>query len=137
MRHRLIAVIVLPAVLALAACGSDNKSSNSAPAGGSSAGSSSSGGSALTVSESEFKIVPKDATTKAGKVTITIKNTGKFPHALALEGAGPGGQDIKSDTVMPGQTGTVTATLKAGKVEWYCPIDGHKSKGMVGDLTVS
>jgi uncharacterized cupredoxin-like copper-binding protein len=89
------------------------------------------------VGESEFKLSPANATAKAGKVTITIKNTGQVTHALALEKAGPGGKDVISSPVQPGQTKKLTVTLKAGKIEWYCPIGNHKSMGMVGHLTVT
>jgi uncharacterized cupredoxin-like copper-binding protein len=30
----------------------------------------------------------------------------------------------------------VTVDLKAGKYEYYCPVDGHKDAGMEGTLTV-
>jgi len=142
---------------ALAACGSSssnsgsgsssgsgsNSSSSSGSAqtkaygGSSSSGASASGGAATTVSESEFKLTPKDASVKAGKVTITVKNTGTITHALSLEKAGPGGKDVESGAIQPGQTKTITATLKKGKIEWYCPIGNHKAMGMVGDLTVT
>jgi uncharacterized cupredoxin-like copper-binding protein len=155
MHRRLIVLCALPAALAMTACGSSSSSDNggsasstpaaapakSTPAAPASTTSSSSaaagGGAAVTVGESEFKLSPADAKTKAGKVTITIKNTGKTLHALALEKAGPGGKDVVSDPVPPGQTKTLTVKLKAGKVEWYCPIGNHKSLGMKGDLTVS
>jgi uncharacterized cupredoxin-like copper-binding protein len=135
MRHRLIALSIVPVLLALTACGgSGSSSSTSTPAASSSA---SSGGSAVTVGESEFKLSPTDATVKAGKVTITIKNTGSITHALTLEKAGPGGKDVESPMLQPGQTKTLTVSLKAGKIEWYCPIDGHRSMGMDGHLTVT
>jgi uncharacterized cupredoxin-like copper-binding protein len=149
MPARLLVLCALPAALALTACGSSSSSSSGGSASStpattaapattpSSASSGSGGGSAVTVGESEFKLTPTDASTKAGKVTITIKNTGQTTHALALEKAGPGGKDVISDPVAPGQTKTLTVTLKAGKVEWYCPIANHKSLGMVGHLTVS
>ena len=31
----------------------------------------------------------------------------------------------------------MTANLKPGKYEFYCPVDGHKAAGMKGTLTVS
>jgi uncharacterized cupredoxin-like copper-binding protein len=38
--------------------------------------------------------------------------------------------------VSPGGTSTVSASLKKGKSEFYCPFDGHKAAGMTGTLTV-
>jgi uncharacterized cupredoxin-like copper-binding protein len=147
---RLLFLSLLPVVVVLAACGSSGSSSSTPSSSGSAqttasgGGSSSSaaapaasGGNATTVSEAEFSLTPKDATVKAGKVTITVKNTGTITHALSLEGAGPGGKDVESKPLQPGQSTTITATLKKGKVEWYCPIGNHKAMGMVGDLTVT
>jgi uncharacterized cupredoxin-like copper-binding protein len=73
---------------------------------------------------------------KGGSVTITAMNAGQTTHALALEKAGPGGKDLKTSSIAPGASAKLTAKLKPGTYEWYCPIDGHKSMGMVGKLTV-
>lgn len=141
------------AAMTLAACGSDysgssgstgtnQSSSGSAPmgygAGGSSTSSNSGSGAAITVKESEFKLAPADATVtaKGGKVTITASNTGKIAHALSLEKAGPGGKDLETSTIQPGASAKLTAKLKPGTYEWYCPVGNHKSQGMVGKLTV-
>jgi uncharacterized cupredoxin-like copper-binding protein len=35
-----------------------------------------------------------------------------------------------------GGTADLTANLKAGKYEFYCPVDGHRQAGMEGTLTV-
>jgi uncharacterized cupredoxin-like copper-binding protein len=35
-----------------------------------------------------------------------------------------------------GGKSTVTADLKPGTYEFYCPVDGHKAAGMKGTLTV-
>ena len=55
-----------------------------------------------TIRESEFKLKPKKVTLRHGRVTITLRNTGRFPHALAVEKGGKGGKDLKSRTVQPG-----------------------------------
>jgi nitrite reductase (NO-forming) len=78
----------------------------------------------IKVSETEFKIDLGGATLKAGKATFEIKNTGKLPHDLSIVG-GP-----KSKLIAPGGTGTLTTTLKPGKIELYCSVPGHKQAGM-------
>ncbi|TMK74399.1 MAG: hypothetical protein E6G45_14805 [Actinobacteria bacterium] len=83
---------------------------------------------AVDVTEQEFKIILATPTLKAGTVTFKIKNTGAIAHDLAIVG-GP-----KSALIQPGKTGTLTATLKAGTVELYCSVPGHKAAGM--DLKV-
>jgi uncharacterized cupredoxin-like copper-binding protein len=73
---------------------------------------------------------------KAGTVTLIMKNPSSagMEHGIAIEGNG-----VKSDgqTVSPGGTSTVTATLKKGTYTYYCPVPGHRQAGMVGKLTVS
>jgi uncharacterized cupredoxin-like copper-binding protein len=85
----------------------------------------------VDVTEKEFKIILATPTLKAGTVTFKIKNTGALPHDLAVVG-GP-----KSSLIQPGKTGTLTATLKAGTVELYCSVPGHKAAGMDLKVTVS
>jgi uncharacterized cupredoxin-like copper-binding protein len=72
---------------------------------------------------------------KAGKVTLSMSNPSSagIQHAIAVEG---NGVDKDGPTVDPGKTSTVTADLKPGKYEFYCPVDGHKAAGMEGTLLV-
>jgi uncharacterized cupredoxin-like copper-binding protein len=127
--------VLAPLAVALPLVGCGSSSSNSS--GGSSSGSSASG--AVTVNESEFKLDPQNATVKAngGSVTITVKNGGSIVHALSIEKAGPGGQDLKTASIQPGSSTTLKATLKPGTYEWYCPIDHHKQMGMDGKITIT
>jgi nitrite reductase (NO-forming) len=85
----------------------------------------------IQVTEKEFKITLSPAALHAGPVTFQIKNTGAVPHDLAIVG-GP-----KSKLISPGGTGTLTATLKAGPIELYCSVPGHKQAGMDVKQTVS
>jgi uncharacterized cupredoxin-like copper-binding protein len=74
-------------------------------------------------------------TVSAGKVTITMKNptgTGS-KHGLEIEGHGI---EKRAKNVKPGKTTSVTVKLKAGKYEYYCPVDGHHAAGMKGKLIV-
>jgi len=82
----------------------------------------------VDVTEKEFKIILATTTLKAGPVAFQIKNTGAIAHDLAITG-GP-----KSALIQPGGTGTLKATLKAGTLELYCSVPGHKAAGM--DLKV-
>jgi uncharacterized cupredoxin-like copper-binding protein len=85
----------------------------------------------VQVTEKEFKIMLAPASLHAGSVTFQIKNTGKLPHDLAIVG-GP-----KSSLIQPGGTATLKATLKAGPIELYCTVPGHKQAGMDIKQTVS
>jgi plastocyanin len=72
----------------------------------------------------------KNATAKAGKVTLQSKNDASVPHNIAIKGEGEG------PVVQGGKTSEVSATLKAGKYEFYCSVPGHEQAGMKGNLTV-
>ena len=70
---------------------------------------------------------------KAGNVTLQMANPSTVDHAIAVKGNGVQklgpvvGEDLAS---------TVTANLKSGRYEFYCPVDGHESAGMKGTLTI-
>jgi uncharacterized cupredoxin-like copper-binding protein len=135
------------AVLAIGAagCGGDDNNDNGAastPASTPAAPTTSTqastpataGGGAVTISETEFKLAPKDATAKAGKVTIEAKNDGQIVHNLEVEG---NGVEKKTADLQPGSNGKLALNLKPGKYEMYCAIPGHRASGMEGTITVS
>jgi len=62
-----------------------------------------------------------------------MANPSSLPHAVSVEG---NGVDKDGNTVQKGGTSTVTATLKPGTYDFYCPVDGHRQAGMEGKLTV-
>jgi plastocyanin len=72
----------------------------------------------------------KDATAKAGKVTLETKNDASVPHNIALQG-GPSGPVVQG-----GGVSKITAALKAGTYTFYCAVPGHEQAGMKGTLTV-
>jgi plastocyanin len=72
----------------------------------------------------------KNATAKAGKVTILTKNDASVPHNIAIQG-GPSGPVVQG-----GATSKITADLKPGSYTFYCAVPGHEQAGMKGTLTV-
>ncbi len=70
-----------------------------------------------------------------GKVTIRLRNprTSGKPHAVEIEGKGV---EKESGVAQPGERVSVTARLRRGRYEFYCPVDGHKADGMEGTLVV-
>jgi uncharacterized cupredoxin-like copper-binding protein len=140
---RLALAVPAAALLALAGCGSSNNDSSSKVKASPppSASKSSSGGAAGALQLSadpsgQLKFDKTALKTKAGKVTITMKNPSGsgVPHAIAVEG---NGVDKDGKHAQPGSGSTVSVSLKAGKYEFYCPVDGHKQAGMKGTLTVN
>jgi uncharacterized cupredoxin-like copper-binding protein len=141
----LTALLAATALIA-AGCGGgdDNNSSNNS---GSSSGaqgnttdntSSGGGGGGSTVKLTAdpggaLKFDKTQVSAKAGKVTVVMDNPSQTPHAVEVEG---NGVEKKTET-LTGGTAKLTADLKPGKYEFYCPVDGHKAAGMKGTLTVS
>lgn len=127
------AALLLPACLALAGCGGGYSSSSGNTGTTTSAAPAS--GKAVAISESEYKLSPSTVSVaKAGKVTFDVKNMGTITHALEIEG---NGVETKTGSIAPGQSASLTVTLpKNGKYELYCPIDGHRAKGMAGTVQV-
>jgi len=149
---RAFSLIALFCAIAIpvAGCGGDDDSSSSS-SGSSSGGSSSNttsnssgggvsagGGTVLKIAADPNGALKFDKTSlsaKAGKVTIVMTNTSSIPHAVEMEG---GGIEKKGAVVTGGgSVSRVTAKLKPGKYEFYCPVDGHKAAGMKGTLTVN
>lgn len=130
--HRWILIPAAALVLALGACGSDDSGSGS---GGASGGGGGGGGQTLALAadpDGALKYDKTALTAKAGSVTIDLDNQSSIPHAVEIEG---NGVEAKSDTVTGAKT-QVTADLKAGEYEFYCPVGTHAAQGMKGTLTV-
>src|SRR5439155_26653882 len=86
----------------------------------------------VQVTETEFKIALASGNLKAGDITFQVKNAGKIPHDLAIAGTSD-----KTKLIPPDRTAELKVTLKAGKVELYCTVPGHKAAGMDLKVTVS
>lgn len=141
---RILSLIAVLGALALVgvACGDDDSGSGNPGGGGAGAsetgGDTGGGGMAQTLKLSAdpggaLKFDKGSLTAKAGKVTIVMDNPSSLPHAVELEGQGV---EEVGETVNKGGVSKVTATVKAGEYEYYCPVDGHKAGGMTGKLTV-
>jgi plastocyanin len=144
---RTLALTVLLCCLAIVAagCGDDNNSDSGSSGGGQAAntqttenGGGGGGGAAQTLKLSAdpggaLKFDKSSLTAKAGKVTIVMDNPSDLPHAVEIEG---NGVEVAGETVGNGGVSKATADVKAGKYEYYCPVDGHKAAGMEGTLTV-
>ena len=70
----------------------------------------------------------------AGRQTLRITNAGKMNHNFAIEGNGIAAK-LSSD-LPRGDTAPLTLNLAPGTYTVYCPVDGHRGKGMQRTLTV-
>jgi uncharacterized cupredoxin-like copper-binding protein len=127
------AALLLPLCLALAGCGGGYSSSSGNS--GTTTAAAPAAGHVVSLSEAEYKISPSTVhVAKGGKVTFEVKNTGQTTHALEIEG---NGVETETEHIAPGDATSITVTLsKDGKYEMYCPIDGHRDKGMEGTIQV-
>jgi plastocyanin len=139
-----LAVPALAVAVGVAGCGGgDDNSGGSGSSGSSGASTSSSSSSSSSGGGSSIKLAAdpsgklafdkKTLTAKAGTVTIDFTNDSSTPHAVEVEGNG-----VEKETkVVTKADATLTAKLKPGKYEFYCPVDGHRMAGMEGTLTVN
>jgi uncharacterized cupredoxin-like copper-binding protein len=130
----LLGAVVVAVGLAVTGCGG---SSNSQSQASSTSGNASPSGSSKTikVAESEYKLTPSSVSLPAaGTYTFKVANKGSVTHALEIEGTG---MHEESGELQPGQTKTFTVDFKGpGTYEMYCPVDGHRDKGMDGKVTI-
>jgi plastocyanin len=142
-RASAVLAVAALAVLGLAACGgSSNDNSTTAastpasttPAGG---GTASAGGSTVDISTpsgSTLAFDQKDATAKAGSVTVNFDNKQTLQHDVAV--ADSSGKVLGQTDLVSSGTANATVDLQAGTYTFYCTVPGHKEAGMEGTLTV-
>jgi uncharacterized cupredoxin-like copper-binding protein len=92
------------------------------------------GGNVVEASLSEYKI-EMPASLRAGAITFRVTNAGTVEHNFVVEGQG-----IKrtfDNNLQPNETNTLQVNLTAGTYQVYCPVEGHRSLGMLVNLTVT
>lgn len=88
---------------------------------------------AINVQLTEYAIEMPDTLT-AGVHSFTITNAGTMKHNFAIEGPGVT-QKLGSDLTR-GDSAPMTVNLQKGSYTVYCPVDGHRGKGMTRTITV-
>ncbi|HYX76975.1 MAG TPA: PQQ-binding-like beta-propeller repeat protein [Gaiellaceae bacterium] len=87
-------------------------------------------GSAVHVKGGEFffRLSTKSAASP-GPVTFVFQNIGHVAHDFSIAGK-------TTPLIQPGQTATLTVTLKKGSFPYLCTVPGHAEAGMKGVFTV-
>jgi plastocyanin len=119
-------LVALAAVL-LPACGGEEATPDEAsgPAGS---------GEVVEIALSDFAIQPGSFSLEPGTYTFRVVNDGDTVHALEVEG--PGGE-VETGDLQPGDSADLDVDLtQSGDYEVYCPVDGHRDRGMEATLTV-
>ena len=123
MRRLLLLTLALGLV---PACGGDDSTSEEAS-------SPSGSGADVNVSLSEYMIDPSAIAVDPGSYTFHVVNDGSTTHALEVEG--PNGE-VETEDLEPGESADLTVDLQGdGEFEMYCPVDGHRERGMEGTIT--
>ncbi|MET9757797.1 cupredoxin domain-containing protein [Streptomyces sp. NPDC006372] len=117
----------------LAACGGGSYGNSTGSASTAPPPKSAGSGTQVTAQLTDFHIKLSTGTFQPGRYTFTAKNMGQHEHALEIQG--PGGEN-RSKTLDPGQSTTLTVTLKSGSYKVFCPVDGHQDLGMKTSITV-
>ncbi|MFI7295692.1 cupredoxin domain-containing protein [Streptomyces sp. NPDC050121] len=81
----------------------------------------------------DFRMELSTRTLKAGTYTFVVHNDGHHDHAMEIDGSGT---EQRTRTLTPGESANLTVSLKNGRFQVYCPVDGHKDLGMKTELTV-
>jgi plastocyanin len=139
-----VLIVSALAVLGLAACGSSSSNDNSTTAASTpasttpAAGGGGAGGSSTvdisTPSGSTLAFDQKDATAKAGSVTINFDNKQPLQHDVAV--ADSSGKVLGQTDLVSSSTANTTVDLQPGTYTFYCTVPGHREAGMQGTLTV-
>ena len=69
----------------------------------------------------------------AGRIAFNVENGGKEDHGFEIEGNGVHQQTV---VLKRGDTTALEVNLPPGTYDVYCPVDGHRGKGMKGRLVV-
>jgi plastocyanin len=89
----------------------------------------------LTAKEADFSIDLGTKTLKAGPYLVKVDNTGNATHDLVVEQNGA--KIAGTSSIAPGQSASLSVTLKPGSYVFYCSIGNHRSMGMEVTVTVT
>jgi plastocyanin len=134
---RVALALILVASLATGACGEDRGDGVRTSPAAVGTGSTTFGAGAeatVPVSLTDFRLPRNVRVPRGGLIAFEATNDGESPHALAI--IGPAGQ-ARTQTLRPGERTIVEVRLPPGTYKWYCPVDDHERRGMVGRVRVA
>jgi len=91
----------------------------------------------IHVTLSEWTMGFETITILGGKLKFVVTNAGTMPHGFEIEGE-INGEEVEwvIEPFPPGETRTLKVDLPPGHYEVYCPVPGHREKGMEAELVV-
>ena len=125
-----------PAAAPSSAAPSSAAPSSAAPSSSAPAAAAAGGTTAVTAIETEFHIALSKKGFSPGTYKFTAVDKGHLQHNLVIDG--PGVNMAKTAGLLsPGQSASVTVTLRKGNYDIFCGVPGHKAEGMNVNITVS
>ena len=89
----------------------------------------------ITVTEKEFHITPSVREGRPRTVRLVVKNTGNYPHALEIKGAGV---DKRTAVIKPGKSAVADGHAAVGvRYALWCPVPGHAARGMKATVSLA
>lgn len=147
MKKTAVALAMILAALALAACGGDDDTTAEATIDGGAAteteaesteaeGGASGGGIVAIEADPEGQLAytTTEASAEAGEVAVEFTNESAVPHDVDVEDAE--GNVVLETEVITESGETTSAELEAGEYTFFCSVPGHRQAGMEGTLTV-
>ena len=89
----------------------------------------------IEVEATEFEYVLDEARLTVGKYTFELRNEGKVPHDLVIEG--PNLDNARTPVIGAGERAEVEATFEEGTYTLYCSVPGHEDAGMKVEIEVN
>ncbi len=86
-------------------------------------------GTVVTAAETEYQIVLSQTSFTPGTYTFVVTNHGLLTHSLEINGPGVNGQQLPH-VLGPGQSASMTVTLRPGSYDVFCQADHHRARGM-------
>ncbi|MEA2129474.1 MAG: hypothetical protein QOJ85_2365 [Solirubrobacteraceae bacterium] len=129
--------LITAAALSASGCGErrgEGARTSPAPVGTGSTTFGTAADATVPVSLTDFRLPRNVRVPRSGLIGFEATNDGQSRHALAV--VGPAGQ-VRTQTLRPGERTTVEVRLPPGTYKWYCPVDDHERRGMVGRVRVA
>jgi plastocyanin len=129
--------LITAAALSASGCGErrgEGARTSPAPVGTGSTTFGTAADATVPVSLMDFRLPRNVRVPRSGLIAFEATNDGQSRHALAV--VGPAGQ-VRTQTLRPGERTTVEVRLPPGTYKWYCPVDDHERRGMVGRVRVA
>src|ERR1041385_6894921 len=128
-------IFVAAACVVLAGCGGGGGKGSSSPPPASTAVSGVRVAKIFPVHLTEYKLAPSTIRIERfGYYGIKAINDGSTTHALEITG---NGVNAHTPNIKPGEFATMLVFFKkAGTYMLFCPVDGHRAKGMEGTVKV-